>query len=132
MKKHSEESLQLTPVDSQPSNNLAKPRVRYDGFESIETGRRLKFSVKSNRHGSIEILIEIPDAVFAGVRGISIQDAAPMVYEKIVKLFETQDTIDSKDLRLTDEDVRQYIVRHISSQKRAYSSAGRRGTNIAA
>ena len=132
MKKHSDESLQVTPLAPEPSNNLPKPRVRYDGFESIDAGRRLKFSVKSIRHGSIEILVEIPDAVFTALPTISIQDAAPMVYEKIVKLLETQDTIDSNDLCLTDDDIRQYIVRHVSSQKRAYSSHGRRGTNIAA
>jgi hypothetical protein len=37
---------------------------------------RLRFSVKSAGHESVEFTIEISDAAFIGARGISIQDAA--------------------------------------------------------
>jgi hypothetical protein len=127
MKKHSDESLKVKPFDPQPTNTLAKPHVRYGGFESIDAGRRLRFSVKSVGHESVEITIEITDAAFIGARGISIQDAAPMAYEKIAELLVTQDVVDSNELCLTEADIAQYITRHLSSRKRAYSvSDGRR------
>src|SRR5690349_17136016 len=85
-----------------------KPHVRYVGFQSIEGGRRLQFSVKS-RSGEIkEITFPISDADFTSTRGISLQDAAPMAYEKIVELLATHDTIDANELSLTDSDIEQY------------------------
>ena len=110
-----------------------KPHVRYVGFESIEGGRRFRFCVKPVGHESVEFTIEICDAAFIGARGISIQDAAPMAYEKIVELLVTQDVVDSNQLSLTDEDIAKYIGRHLRSRKRAYSmSDRRRGSDIAA
>ena len=107
--------------------------MRYVGFESIEGGRRLRFSVKSAGHESVEFTIEISDAAFLGTRGISIQDAAPMAYEKIVEMLVTPNIVDSNQLFLTDADIAKYIVRHLSSQKRAASMiARRRRSDIAA
>ncbi len=37
---------------------------------------------EGNRHESVEIGIEISDTAFAGASEISIQDAAPMAFEK--------------------------------------------------
>ena len=84
------------------------------------------FSVKSIGHESIQITVEVLDAAFTGVSGISIQDAAPMAYEKIVELL-TKDHTLPDELCLTEADSARYITRHLSSQKRAYSSSdGRR------
>ena len=133
MRKHFKETLTDTTRNPEPLKTSPTPNVRYVGFESIEGGRRLRFSVKSAGHGSIEFTIEISDAAFIGARGISIQDAAPMAYEKIVELLVTQDVVDSNQLFLTDADIAKYIVHHLSSQKRASSmSHGRRRSDIAA
>ena len=101
MKKHSDESLKAK-VDPEPLNIPGKPYVRYVGFGSIEGGRRLRFSVKSNGQKSGEVTIEISHASFTRASGISIQDAAPMAYEKIVELLATEDTVESNELCLTD------------------------------
>jgi hypothetical protein len=131
MKKHSAESL-LKPCDPEPSNIPAKPQVRYIGFEGTEGGRRLEFSVKSIGHESLQIKIEVSDAAFTGATGISIQDAAPMAYEKIVDLLAKEDTLEENELCLTEADIAQYITRHLTSQKRAWSlSDGRRRTDVA-
>jgi hypothetical protein len=133
MKKHSDESLKAKG-DSESLNIPGKPFVRYVGFGSIEGGRRLRFSVKSPGHESVEITIDISEAAFAGASGISIQDAAPMAYEKIVELLATEDTLEPNKLCLTDADIAQYITRHISSQKRAAHSMsdGKRRSDVAA
>jgi hypothetical protein len=131
MKKHSDESLKTKPCDPEPLNMPAKPNVRYVGFEGIEGGRRLRFSVKSMGHESVEITMEISDAPFRGASEISIQDAAPMAFEKIVELLATEHTLESNELSLTDTDIAQYITRHLSSQKRAHSN-GRRPSDVAA
>ncbi len=136
MKNHSDKSLESSKAiafDRPPSSNApAKPRVRYIGFESIEGWRRLRFSVKSIGHDPEEITIEITNATFTGVKGISIQDAAPMAFEKIVELLTTRGTLESKELRLTDADIEQYLARHVSSQKRASEMFNRRRSDVAA
>jgi hypothetical protein len=124
MNKHADESLEMRPLP-EPSNIAAKPHVRYLGFEGIEGGRRLTFSVKAIGHESVEITTEISDAHFTRVSEISIQDAAPMAFEKIVELLATENTPESNKLCLTDADVAQYIRRHESSQKRAASKGDR-------
>jgi hypothetical protein len=106
--------------------------VRYVGFESIEGGRRLRFWVKSVGHESVEFTIQVSDAMFIGVRGISIQDAAPMAFEKLIELLMNQDVFDPNQLSLTDADMAKYMVRHLSSQKRATLNAGNRRSSIAA
>jgi hypothetical protein len=132
MKELSDESLKAK-VDPEPLSIPAKPCVRHVGFGSIEGGRRLRFSVKSIGHKSVEITIEISHASFTGGSGISIQDAAPMAYEKIVELLATEDTVESNELCLTDADIAQYITRHLSSQKREYPmSDGKRRSVVAA
>jgi hypothetical protein len=89
--------------------------------------------VKSIGHELVDITIEVSDAVFTGASGISIQDAAPMAYEKIVELLAKEDTLESNELCLTEADIARYIARHLSSQKRAYSvSDGRRRSDVAA
>src|SRR5436305_1545363 len=128
MKNH---SLKTKPCDPEPLNTPAKPNVRYVGFEGIEGGRRLMFSLKSIGHDSVEITIEISDAPFTGASGISIQDAAPMAFEKIVELLATEHRLEPNELRLTDADIAQYITRHLSSQKRAHSN-GRLPSDVAA
>jgi hypothetical protein len=56
-----------------------------------------------------------------------------MAYEKIVEMLVTRNIVDSNQLFLTDADIAKYIVRHLSSQKRAASMiARRRGSVIAA
>jgi hypothetical protein len=132
MKKHSAEPL-FKPCVPEPSNIPARPHVRYVGFEGIEGGRRLGFSVKSIGHEPVDLTIEVSDAVFTGASGISIQDAAPMAYEKITELLGKVDTFEPNELCLTEADIAKYINRHLSSQKRAYSvTDGRRRSDVAA
>ena len=125
MNKHSAESM-FTPCDPESSNIPAKTRVRYIGFEGTEGGRRLEFSVKSIGHESLQITIEVSDAAFIGAIGISIQDAAPMAYEKIVDLLAKEDSLEANELCLTEADIAQYITRHLTSQKRASSLSDER------
>ena len=99
--------------------------MRYVGFEGIDGGRRLSFSVKCVGHDSVDITVEISDASFKDASGISIQDAAPMAYEKLVELWTSENPLEPKKLCLTDADIAQYIARHLSSQKRACSMSDR-------
>ena len=133
MKKHSAEPL-FKPYVPEPSNIPARPHVRYVGFEGTEGGRRLGFSVKAIGHESVDITIEVSDALFTGTSGISIQDAVPMAYEKIVELLAKEDTLEPNELCLTEGDIAQYITRHLRSQKRAYPPVrdGRRRSDVAA
>jgi len=95
--------------------------VRYIGFESIPEGRRLKFRVKSTSvKPAIEVTFDIPDAVFTSTVGVSIQDAAPMAYEKLVELLAKEHTLEATTLFLTMADIEAYINRH-SSHKGGYS-----------
>jgi hypothetical protein len=126
MKKHSDSPLALEPFHPGPLHTPARARVRYVGFEGIEGGRRLSFSVKSLGHDSVDITVEISDASFKGASGISIQDAAPMAYEKLVESLATEDALESKTLWLTEADIAQYMARHLSSQKRAMSDRRQR------
>ena len=129
-KQHPESRLPIEPLNPEPLNRPARAHVRYVGFEGIDGGRRLTFSVKPLGHESVEITFEISDALFKDASGISIQDAAPMAFEKIVELLATEHTLESNELRLTDADIAQYITRHLSSQKHAHSN-GRRPSDVA-
>ena len=126
MKKTPDEPSKIAAFNAPSLKTSATPQVRYVGFESAESGRCLWFSVKAAGGESIRITIQVSDAAFIATPGISIQDAAPMAYEKIVGLLATQDLIDSNELCLTDRDAAQYIDRHLSSQKRAFSASDRK------
>jgi hypothetical protein len=132
MKKRSDSPLALEPLQPEPLNTPAPARVRYVGFEGIDGGRRLTFSVRSLGHDSVDVRVEVPDAPFKGACGISIQDAAPMAYEKLVELLATEIALEPRKISLTEEDIAQYIARHLSSQK-AYAMSGRkRRSDVAA
>ena len=122
-KQHPESRLPIEPIIPEPLNRPARAHVRYFGFEGIDGGRRLTFSVKPLGHNSVEITFEISDALFKDASGISIQDAAPMAYEKLIELLATQDTFDSNKLCLSQADIAQYITRHLSSEKRTHSTS---------
>jgi hypothetical protein len=111
--------------------SLAKVYVRYLGFESIADGRRLRFRVKSTREAAIEVTFDIPVAVFTSTIGVSIQDAAPMAYEKLVELLETEHTLEATTLFLTAADIEAYINRH-DSHKGGHYRDKKRQTDIAA
>src|ERR1051325_3174400 len=98
MKKNSDSPLTIEPSHPGPLNTPARARVRYIGFEGIDGGRRLGFSVKLLGHNSIDITVEISDASFNGASGISIQNAAPMAYEKLVQLLATEDVLESNKI----------------------------------
>jgi hypothetical protein len=127
MNKHYDPPLAVDSFNPAP----ARPRVRYVGFEGIDGGRRLTFSVKSLGHESVDITFEISDLSFKSTSAISIQDAAPMAYEKLVELLASKSTFDSEKLCLSEADIERYITRHFSSQKRSYSiSDKRRRSNV--
>jgi hypothetical protein len=133
MKKRSDESSSTKPPQPVDSIVRARAHVRYVGFETINSGRRLRFRVKSHGHESADVTFDIGDAVFIGTPGISIQDAAPMAYERLVELLSTDGTPESDKLDLTDVDIARYLDRHVSSQKRTYSLTDeRRQSDIAA
>jgi hypothetical protein len=109
-----------------------KAYVRYLGFESIAAGRRLRFRVKSTGQPAIEIIFDILDTVFTTTVGVSIQDAAPMAYEKLVELLLRNHTLEAMTLFLTVADIEAYINRH-HSQKGGHSrSVKKRPMDIAA
>jgi hypothetical protein len=120
MNKVSDGSLTAKPPHLVDSNVPTRPHVRYVGFEGINSGRRLRFRVKSNRHESVEVTFDVADAIFIGTRGISIQDGAPMAYEKLIELLATG-SLESDRFCLTNVDVERYLDRHLSSQKRTSS-----------
>jgi hypothetical protein len=133
MKKHSCSPSARELFNPEPPNTSPKARVRYVGFEGVDGGRRLSFGVKLPSHDSVDVTFEISEASFKHASGISIQDAAPMAYEKLVELLATAATFDSKVLRLTEADIAHYIARHLTSQKRTYSMGGKtRPSNVAA
>jgi len=121
-------NIQVFDAGSSP----AKAFVRYVGFESIADGRRLKFRVKSTGEAAIEVIFDIPDTVFTGTVGVSIQDAAPMAYEKLVALLAEEHTLEATRLFVTAADIAAYINRH-SSHKGGHSrSDSTRDTDVAA
>jgi hypothetical protein len=123
MKKRSDELLRTKAVVPTDSKLPAKSHVRYIGFESIDAGRRrLRFRVKPNGCESVDVTFDVPDAPFINTSGISIQDAAPMAYEKLVEILATESTLYPDKLCLTDADIANYLNRHLSSQKRPYST----------
>lgn len=133
MTMHSESRL---PAESLNPEHLSRPagaRVRYVGFEPIDGGRRLSFSVKPIGQDSVDITFDISDALFKDVPAISIQDAAPMAYEKLVELLTAEGALDTGTVCLTEADVAQYVARHLSSQKLAHWTTDRkRRTDVAA
>lgn len=110
----------------------AKAYVHYLGFESITDGRRLRFRVKSTGQPAIEVTFDIPDTVFTSTVGVSIQDAAPMAYAKLVELLARKHTLEATTLFLTEADIEAYIDRH-DSHKRGHSRSDKtRRIDIAA
>jgi len=110
----------------------AKAYVRYVGFEGIDGGRRLKFRVKSTGQTAIEVTFDIPDTVFTGTVGVSIQDAAPMAFEKLVELLATENTLEATRLFLTDADIAAYLHRHESHKGKHSRSDSTTQTDVAA
>ena len=110
----------------------AKAYVRYLGFESIADGRRLRFRVKSTGQPATEVIFDIPDTVFTSTVGVSIQDAAPMAYEKLVELLKKKHTLEATTLFLTVADIEAYMNRH-DSRKGGHSRSDKtRQMDIAA
>jgi hypothetical protein len=133
MKKRSDELLRTKAVVPTESKPPAKWHVRYIGFESIDAGRRLSFRVKPNGCEPVDVTFDVPDAPFINRSGLSIQDAAPMAYEKLAEILATESTLDSEKLCLTDADIANYLNRHLSSQKRPYLSRDEKDeSNLAA
>jgi hypothetical protein len=105
--------------------------VRYLGFECIADGRRLGFRVKSRGRDAVEVTFDIPDVAFTGKFGVSLQDAAPMAYEKLVEMLATDPdyVLEARTFFLTAEDLVKYVTRHHSYKNRHSTS---RQTGIAA
>jgi len=102
----------------------AKAHVRYVGVERIAEGRRLRFRVTSTDKAAIEVTFDIPDTVFTSTFGVSIQDAAPMAYEKLVDLLAREHSLEATTLVLTAADIEAYINRH-DSYKAGHSRRAR-------
>jgi len=94
--------------------------VRYEGFEPIESGRRLLLRVKVNGQAAFEVTCDVSDAAFMGTARLTLQDAAPMAYEKLVALLAEEHSIESRTLCLTASDVADYITRHRSNKVRRF------------
>ena len=97
-----------------PGASAAKAHVRYLGFEGIAGGRRLTLRVKSIGQPAIEVTCDVADTTFNGTEGVSIQDAAPMAYEKLAEMLAAEHTIETTKLFLTASDIADYISRHDS------------------
>ena len=106
--------------------------VRYEGFEPIESGRRLTFRVKVNGQAAFEVTCDVSDAAFIGTARLTIQDAAPMAYEKLVALLAAEHSIASATLCLTASDVADYIKRHQPNKVRRFSREHMTPADVAA
>jgi hypothetical protein len=124
MKVHSREPLHMEPALDIPK---APPKfvVRYVGFEAVEGGRRLKFWVKTAERVTMEVTLDVMSAAFINQPEVSLQDVAPMAYEKIGALLAAEGRLDPCQLCLTDEDISQYRTRHRSAQREAAFNRGR-------
>jgi hypothetical protein len=127
-----------TPADGsnitafEVGSSPAKAYVRYLGFESIGDRRHLRFRVKSTGQPAIEVSFDIPDTVFTSTVGVSIQDAAPMAYEKLVEMLAKEHTLEVTTLFLTEADIEAYINRHDSHKGGHSRSDKTREIDIAA
>src|SRR5262245_34184429 len=95
--------------------------VRYEGFDAIDNGRCLIFRVKLSGQAAFEVTCDVSDAVFMGTSRVTIQDAAPMAYEKLVELFAKEHSIAPKTLCLTGTDIADYIRRHYSRKEAQFT-----------
>ena len=102
---------------SEPLNDQRRKQVRYVGFEGRDGGRRLMFRVKSAGQDAVDVTFDILESMFIGVPGISIQDAAPMAYEKLN--LSNDETLDSPYLYLTAGDMADYRKRHATPQQKS-------------
>jgi hypothetical protein len=81
--------------------------------------------VKTAGQEATEVTLDVSSATFLNTPGISLQDAAPMAYEKIAELLAAEGRLDLCDLHLTNEDIRQYITRHRTAQQNTAIHHGR-------
>jgi hypothetical protein len=106
--------------------------VRYEGFEPIENGRRLRLRVKLSGQAAFEVTCDVSDAAFISAARLTIQDAAPMAYEKLVALLAQEHSMAPTTLSLTAADVSDYIRRHQSHKDRRFTSEYTAPANVAA
>src|SRR5262245_31539519 len=92
-------------INVKVASSPAKAKVRYLEFERIADGSRLRFHVKSTGQPAIEVTFDIPNTVFTSTFGVSIQDAAPMAYEKFADLLATEHSLEAMTLFLTVADI---------------------------
>ena len=104
---------------SETKLSTANTFVRFVGFEPIPDGRQLRFRVKSKGEPAVEVTCAVADATFTGIAKISIQDAAPMAYEKLVQLFQMGRKLETTRLFLTMADIREYMDRHALNKRAA-------------
>ena len=98
------------------ASKVATPVIRYEGFEGIENGRRLTFRVKIPGQDAFHVMFDVLDESFRSTRGLTIQDAAPMAYEKLTELLADGHSLESMNLLLTPTDIANYISRHRSDK----------------
>jgi hypothetical protein len=113
-------------------STAATASVRYVGFEAIPGGRRLRFRVKSNGESAVEVTFAISDVAFTDITKVSIQDAAPMAYEKLVELLASEQELDATTLCLTMADITDYRDRHSSRGRQQHGDDWMAETDIAA
>jgi len=118
------------PTKTEPQLSTPQFFVRYVGFEAVPEGRRLTFRVKSTGEPAVEVTFAIGAATFIRIANISIQDAAPMAYEKLVELLKTGHKLETTTLCLTMTDIMNYKKRHDSHGRQ--DSRGARQTSVAA
>ena len=113
--------LSFLPTQNRGQNGMCVT----SGLKVLMGGGVSGFRVKPNGCEPVDVTFDVPDAPFINTSGISIQDAAPMAYEKLVEILATEateSTLDPEKLCLTDADIANYLNRHLSSQKRPYST----------
>jgi hypothetical protein len=120
MKKQHAASFAEGALNSQASK--ARTLVRYLGFEVVEGHRRLNFSVKPFGVQPLDVTIRIPDSALTGRFRISVQDAVPIAYDKLVRLSNSDGGCHAEDMSLTDEDIAQYRKFHGVETKRVNDS----------
>ena len=107
------------------ASKVATPVIRYEGFEGIENGQRLTFRVKIPGQDAFHVMFDVLDESFRSTRGLTIQDAAPMAYEKLTELLSGGHSLESTTPSLTPTDITNYISRH-RPEKTSHYTFGRR------
>jgi hypothetical protein len=99
----------------------ARLHIRYLGFETGPTGRRLEYTITSTTRAPRHAAVEIPFEAFTGPQHLTFQDAAIVGSERLRAELELESDSNSGSLNLilALEDVGRFRPRRRAATKRA-------------